>query len=77
MKAKIEMLDDNGNVTELIEDVHVCVGGDAGEPARCETCGHVATPEKPVYVWTSGTGLDYFGCGACISGEAYARLFLL
>lgn len=73
---KIAMLDDKGTVTELIDEVHVCTGEEecGHVPASCEDCGAVATPGNPVYVWTSGTGLDYFACGVCLSADAYARL---
>lgn len=74
--VKIEMLDDDGIVTEEIQDVHVCVGDPEAcmDAAWCETDGKTATPETPIYVWTTAIGMTYFVCGDCLSGDSYARL---
>jgi hypothetical protein len=73
---KIEMLNDDGEVTETIEHVHVCVG-DSGEceaPAICEDDGQPATPENPVYVWTCEGGMTFFACGRHLATDDFARL---
>jgi len=74
--VKIEMLTDEGLVQETVEKVHVCKWDPAQcqFPANCDDCGHDATPEKPVYVWTSEIGINYFVCGVCLSTDAFARL---
>jgi hypothetical protein len=76
---KIEMLDDEGRVTEVVQNVHRCVGDPTEcEPggAMCEDCGRYATAETPVYVWTTRelAALAYFACGRCLATDAYARL---
>jgi hypothetical protein len=76
---KIEMLNDEGNVTEVVLDVHRCVGDSTEcEPdgAMCEDCGRYATAETPVYVWTTRllARLTYFACSRCLAADAYARL---
>lgn len=74
--GKIEMLDDDGLVTETIEKVHVCNGmsEDCQDPARCNDCGDQADPHIRVYVWTTAMGMDYFVCGFCLSIDSYVRL---
>lgn len=77
MTVKIEMLDDEGNVTGEYETTHVCTGDPQECPqgaVPCMDCGESATPANPVYLWMSDTGLDYYVCRRDLSGDAYARL---
>lgn len=76
MKAKIEMLDDDGNVTDVIEDVHVCTGDpqECESPLFCEECGHRATSERPVYGWKSSMDIYYPVCAEDLATDSYARL---
>lgn len=74
---KIEILNEDGLVRELIESVHVCIGDPdtCRDAAFCEDCGHEATPQNPVYVWDS-CGFNYFACGGCVGAGRYARFYL-
>lgn len=73
---KIEMLTDVGTVDDTIDGVHVCVGveTECETVASCEECDAEASPETPIYVWTSANGINYFACAACLSVDDYARV---
>lgn len=74
---KIEMLDDLGNVTELVGKVHACDGDKnvCESPALCEDCAREAGNGLIVYVWTTpSTGISYFACGDCLGRDEFANL---
>ena len=73
---KILMRDDAGAVTETIEDVHVCRGehDHCEAPAICEDCGHEASPEWPVYVFTTADDMTFWACAQCLAVDDYCTL---
>jgi len=65
---KIQMLDYDGEPSQVVRGVHTCTGNLelCQDAAYCMRCGENGTPEKPVYVWTVGADVDYFSCAACL-----------
>lgn len=58
---KVEMLDDDGQVTEVCEAT-------VEQDGTCEDCG-----AAEVVVWTTETGMTYSVCRPCLSTDEYAR----
>lgn len=70
---KIEMLDDDGNVTEVVEATeHRCSPDSCETSAYCEGCG--ATGDRvTILMWTTAIDMEYFLCRACLAKDSYAR----
>lgn len=76
---KIEMREvPDGPVTETIttDHIHFCVGNLflCEHPAVCEECGHSASVETPVYVWTDSRGISYWACVRCLKDDPYVQV---
>lgn len=70
--TKIEMLDDEGRVTETIDvEPHRC-GDDCECVAVCETCGAKGDAVS-IFIWKTAAGMDYFSCGPCVEADDYCR----
>lgn len=71
---KIECLDDDGAVTEVVDvKEHRCSPNSCESPVVCEGCG--ATGDQvAIFFWATADGMEYFLCRPCIDADDYVRV---